>query len=144
MFSEADGTTVGDISNSGAFPLGARGAGPSYPFEGLIDEFRIYDRLLSGDEVSDYYDSNLPHHWIESNSVPIQTTFTIDGEDVASSWFVRVIRGEHTIAADQFTYHPYIGWLEFDHFIVDGGNPIYNNPMTVSISAYTTIEAHYG
>ncbi|MDT8781344.1 MAG: LamG domain-containing protein [Candidatus Bathyarchaeota archaeon] len=149
LVSEADDTTVGDISNSGAFPLGARSAGPSYPFEGLIDEFRIYDRVLSGDEVSDCYDSNLPCHWIKVDAVhatyglPLSATFVVDGDYFGSSSYVRVVRGEHVVFAGESAYHPYFGWLDFDYLVVDGGNPIYDDTINVSVSKDTKVVAYY-
>ncbi len=150
LVSETDDTTVGDISNSGAFPIGARSSWPSYPFHGTIDEFRIYDRALSDDDISSYYYSNLPYHWIMTNTIDdsysngIDTTFYINDQVVGGAYsYCRVTRGESYIAVDQYLYHPYYGWYEFVYFTVNGGNPDYNNPMTTPITKDTTIEAHY-
>lgn len=40
------------------FQIGARGGGTAYPFQGLVDEVRIYNRALSTTEVADLYVQN--------------------------------------------------------------------------------------
>jgi hypothetical protein len=119
-------------------------------FNGVIDEIRICDRALSGDEIVYYYNTHLPYHWImtetldDTYSYSIETPFEIDGQTIGGLYsYYNAVRGEHTVSVDATVYHPYYGWYEFTYFTVDGANPDYNNPMDVTIIKDTTITAHY-
>ncbi len=50
---------IGDISNAVAFRLGAESDNGN-PFDGLIDEVRVYDRALSLAEIADIYKLTVP------------------------------------------------------------------------------------
>jgi len=52
----ASTAAVGDISNAQPFRLGAESDGES-PFQGQLDEVRIYNRALSSQEVQDLYNA---------------------------------------------------------------------------------------
>jgi hypothetical protein len=146
LVSEADDTTVGDISNSGAFPIGARSFSPSYPFHGAIDEFRLYDRALSSNEIEAHYNANLPYHWIsvaiedDSYSLPLQPWIKVDGQFTG---YGDVQRGtQHTVEVEEWLYNEW-GWFVFDRFTY-GSSTSYSNPMTLpAIYKDIVIIAHY-
>ncbi len=46
--------SIDNISNSSTFEIGSDGGGGDY-FDGLIDEIKIYNRVLSSDEISSLY-----------------------------------------------------------------------------------------
>jgi hypothetical protein len=117
----------------------------SQAFKGIIDEVRIYDRVLSPTEISNYYDANKPIHWLTVSAIWDQYGATmypwvkIDGQttNIAS-----VTRGTHTVEVEGSIWDPYLGDFYFDRFTYDSTTN-YNNPMTMSVSKDTEVIAHY-
>jgi hypothetical protein len=131
-----EGTFSGQINtNSIPFQIGKRYDG-GY-FGGIIDEVRIYDRVLSASEIASHYNANMPYHMLTVNA---PGWIKIDGVYLSSS---SVISGSsHTVEVAQYVY-PYPGYrFRFDHFTYDS-TTVYTNPMTLAVSKDTLVTAYY-
>jgi hypothetical protein len=144
-YKRGEGNFSGQINtNSIPFQVGKRYEG-GY-FGGVIDEVRIYDRVLSASEIYSYYMANKPVHWliVDGFSVDgIGTDIWIDGQYAGYNTAVSsVSQGTHTVEVNDWFVHPYYGYFVFDHFAYDSTTD-YNNPMTLTVSKDTAVFADY-
>jgi hypothetical protein len=116
----------------------------SYFFNGVIDEFRIYDRILSEDEIEDSYESFLPHHqvtvycWETVYGVQFEEWISIDDGDYYTEYgylSVSLPEGEHSLEVG----------TEVAYFMTfyDGSNYFGPNPTTIDVTSEMTIVALY-
>ncbi len=146
---DAYASTSGSFaSTTGALRIGRQPSGDARQVDGVIDEVRIYDRALSANEISIYYDANVPYYWLTvaclyNDYYPIYSEIKIDGQGVGYCYKIEVVaQGNHVFEVEDWVEDPNYGWFYFDHYTY-GSTTNYNNPMTLSVSEDTYVSADY-
>jgi hypothetical protein len=113
-------------------------------FKGIIDEVRIYDRMLSANEIANHaiqlwvegYCDDFPYFYPEAADVYIDDEYAGHLDQTFN-----LSPGQHTIEVTSEFQYGYF-YYEFQYYVFDG-NTYYSNPLTFTINSTKTIEAHY-
>ena len=75
---ETSTSSIGDLSNANAFRIGAE-SDAGVPFDGKLDDIRVYGSALSADEVAKLYQTTAPTQPVDTSLVG---HWTFDGPDI--------------------------------------------------------------
>ena len=78
---ETSTSSIGDLSNANAFRIGAE-SDAGVPFDGKLDDIRIYGYALSADEIKKLYNTTSPAQPVDTSLVG---HWTFDGPDIQGS-----------------------------------------------------------
>ena len=78
---ETSTSSIGDLSNANAFRIGAE-SDAGVPFDGKLDDIRVYGYALSADEVKKLYNTTSPAQPVDTSLVG---HWTFDGPDIQGS-----------------------------------------------------------